>query len=204
LLYVIGIFYDILLYFSDAVYNTFKSGISITGGVVMNNLQKILKFAMRMEKDAEDFYSFYYDKVESEKLKQLFFSLAEIEKEHYNILKKKYDELSFTDPPQVISWVVDNSSAAKDPHILSDNSELIQNPDSLNSDLMIIRMAYLIENDFSEFYKNATKVVDNPEAATFLKTLADWEEGHKNMFYSKYQKLLKNYWQDAASIIFTK
>jgi len=192
-------------FFSNIVYYTCRRGIiAIIGGVVMNNLQKILKFAMRMEKDGENFYSFYYDKVESEELKQLFSSLSEIEREHYNMLKKKYDELSFTDPPQVISWVVDNSSTAKDPHILSDNSELIQSPESLNSDLMVIRMAYLIENDFSEFYKNALKIVDDPEAASFLKTLAEWEEGHKNMFYSRYQELLKNYWQDAASIIFAK
>lgn len=55
----------------------------------MDKIKSILKFAMRMEKDASDFYEFYMDKAESEETKALFSELALIEKQHYKILNKK-------------------------------------------------------------------------------------------------------------------
>lgn len=72
----------------------------------MNKIKDILKFAMRMEQDAADFYSYYMDKAQSEGTKKLFMELAEIETKHYQILKSKFDELGFQDPPITMSWVV--------------------------------------------------------------------------------------------------
>ncbi|MCX7708932.1 MAG: ferritin family protein [Clostridia bacterium] len=168
----------------------------------MDKVQRILNFAMRMEKDAADFYSYYMDKVSSPATRELFHELVETEKQHYGFLKNKYDELGFSEPPLVISWVVDSNFAAKDPHILSINSEVAGDPDVEVSDLSIIRMAFLIESDFAEFYKNAIEVVVEPDAKNLLKTLADWEEQHKKMFQEKYQKLIKKYWSDISSIVF--
>lgn len=168
----------------------------------MDKVQKILNFAMRMEKDAADFYSYYVDKVESPSTKALFAELMETEKQHYGFLKNKYDELGYSDPPITISWVVDNNFAAKDPHILSHNSDVAGDSDVEISDLSIIRMAYLIESDFAEFYKNALEIVEDDEAKKMIKTLADWEEQHKKLFHEKYQKLVKKYWSDISSIVF--
>ncbi len=168
----------------------------------MEKIKKILGFAMRMEKDAQDFYSYYMDKVQSPSTQQLFGELAETEKQHYNYLKKKFDELGFSDPPISISWVVDDNFAAKDPHILSDNSEIPGDAENEVSDLSIIRMAYLIENDFALFYKNAVDMVEDEEAKKFLGFLSEWETQHRQLFYDKYQRLLKKHWSDIASIIF--
>lgn len=168
----------------------------------MEKVQKILSFAMRMEKDAADFYSYYLDKVKTPATKELFNELVETEKQHYGFLKSKYDELGFSEPPLVISWVVDSNFAAKDPHILANNSEVAGGSDAEISDLSIIRMAYLIESDFAEFYKNAVEVVEDEESKKMLKTLADWEEQHKKLFQEKYQKLIKKYWSDISSIVF--
>lgn len=170
----------------------------------MNNIEKILKFAMRMEKEAEDFYNYYMDKVTSSELKKVFSELADIENEHYMVLKEKYDQMSVSEPPIDISWVVDNSSSRKGPHILADSTDILDDKGNDTSDLMIIRMAYLIENDFAEFYKNGIEIVDDPDAKGFLKTLHEWENSHKEYFYDRYQKLLKKNWEDISSIIFTK
>lgn len=170
----------------------------------MNKVQRILAFAMRMEKDAQEFYSYYADKVSSESLKKLFHELAEIEKNHYEYLNKKHDQLDFKEPPLSISWVVDNAFAAVDPHILADSSDLIGNVPEGSSDLTIIRMAYLIENDFAEFYMHASEAVDDNNAGEFLRTLAQWEDKHRDMFYDRYKVLLKNHWEDITSIIFAE
>ena len=168
----------------------------------MDKIKKILSFAMRMEKDAGDFYGYYMDKVKSTVTRELFHELAETEKQHYSYLKSKYVALGYTDPPIAMSWVVDNAFTAKDPHILSDNSDVIGVPEGEMTDLTIIRMAYLIENDFALFYKNSIDLVDDEETKKFLTTLSQWEEQHKNIFYEKYHKLLKAHWSDIASIIF--
>ena len=169
----------------------------------MNKVKNVLKFAMRMEKDAGDFYSYYLDKVKSPETRKLFGELVDMEKQHYNHIKRKYDELGFEEPPAAMSWVVDNTSAAKDPHILADSSDITRNSEGELSDLSIIRMAYLIENDFAIFYENAAKAVETSEAAELLKELAGWEKQHKELFNERYQKLLKKHWADISSIIFS-
>ncbi|NLD50022.1 MAG: ferritin family protein [Clostridiaceae bacterium] len=168
----------------------------------MDKIKNILKFAMRMEKDAEVFYSHYMDKVQSESIKKLFEDLSEMEKNHYNLLKSKYELLEYKEPPITISWVVDNNFTQVDPSIISSNSDIIEEKEKELSDLSVIRMAYLMENDFYLFYKNAAKEVDNKEASEFLQNLAEWEEGHRTMFQKKYEELLKKHWGEIASIIF--
>lgn len=167
----------------------------------MNNIKDILKFAMRMEQDAADFYSYYMDKAQSDSTKKLFMELSEIEKKHYQVLKSKFDELGFEEPPITMSWVVDNAFTAKDPHILADISDVIGNQEQDISDLAIIRMGYLLENDFALFYKNAIDTVEDKGAKKFLSELSEWETQHKELFYEKYQDLLKKHWSNISSII---
>lgn len=168
----------------------------------MDKIQNILKFAMRMEKDAEDFYTYYADKMKSKTARELFTELSETEKKHYQIIKDKYDALGFVDAPTTISWVVDNTFTSKDPGMLSTNADYISEDGEDGTDISIMRMAYLMESDFAIFYNNAYKAVEDADAKKLLKELSDWEIGHKELFYSKYQDLMKKHWGDIASIIF--
>ncbi len=167
----------------------------------MGKIQSILKFAMRMEKDAQNFYEHYMNKTKSEDTRKTFFELAQIEKKHYDILKEKYEKISTSEPPIVISWVVDDLSREKNPSILADNSDMMENGQQ-ESDLSILRMAYLIESDFAHFYEKAVNLVDDPEIKGFLSTMSKWETTHKELFEGKYRKLLENHWSDLSRIIF--
>lgn len=155
-------------------------------------VQKILEFGMQMEKNAQDFYSFYANSLQDENLKKLFEEFVEIEKEHYNFLKKKYDNIAIT-PPQEVSWVVDEQNKMLDPHILADNSDLLQ--DNF-SDISILRLAYLIESDFATFYKNAAQKVEDQNIKTFLLELAKWEEEHEKLFKTRYTSILNKVWEE--------
>jgi Rubrerythrin. len=59
----------------------------------MKNATEILKYAMNMERKAQEFYNFYKDKVSSKKIKELFEGLASMEEEHYSILERQLDSL---------------------------------------------------------------------------------------------------------------
>ncbi len=68
----------------------------------------------------------------------------------------------------------------------------MMNPDtdhSLNN-MAIMRMAYLIENDFAEFYKKASEKADSSEVKMLLSTLAEWENKHRELFYTAHQELI--------------
>jgi rubrerythrin len=62
-------------------------------------------------------------------------------------------------------------------------------------DLPILRMAYLIERDFSEFYElTAQKVEDNSAQRTLL-MLAQWERIHERLFKHLHDAAFENYSQ---------
>lgn len=168
----------------------------------MKKIKSILQFAMRMEKDAMDFYSYYMDKAENETTRELFHQLAGIERHHYEVLKEKFDTLGYSEPPLTISWVVDDSFTSKDPGIISSEADTLPGEENLSGDLSIIRMAYLIESDFAEFYKHAVLAVEEPEAKEFLQQLSAWETQHQEMFHHRYVELLKKNWADIADILF--
>jgi len=169
--------------------------------MTMDKVKNILKFAMRMEKNAGDFYEFYRDKARSEETRKLFEELVKIEKQHFDVLKEKYDELGFSEPPITISWVVDDSFKERDPHILADNSDLLQELNADASDISVMRMAYLIEIDFAHFYSKASTTVETPEVKKLLCELAEWEKEHSDMFHQRYLELLDKNWRDIKMIL---
>jgi rubrerythrin len=63
---------------------------------------------------------------------------------------------------------------------------------SMVPDLTVLRMAYLIERDFAEFYETAAQKVEG-EASEALTMLARWERGHEQLFKDIHDKLLEEY-----------
>ena len=116
-------------------------------------------------------------------------------------MKEQYDKRGFTEAPIEISWVVDETFKARDPHILADNSDMIAGYDTNISDISVMRMAYLIETDFSYFYGKAMKAVEDAEVKKLLSDLAQWEKQHGDMFYSRYLDLLDKELKDLKIIL---
>jgi rubrerythrin len=167
----------------------------------MNKLKQIIEYAMRMEDDAREFYTYNQDRVKSPAIKKQFGHLAEMEKNHYAMLNIVYDSLNTNPPPITISWVVDDEAKEINPPILADNYELISDEAGL-SDLSVVRMAYLMESDFAVFYKSAAETLEDGDAKKALLELAGWEEQHREMFRIQYEKMLKDRWGDIINIVF--
>ncbi|MDK2798795.1 MAG: hypothetical protein PWP27_336 [Clostridiales bacterium] len=163
----------------------------------MKKLKNILKFAMRLEKQGENFYTYYAEQVKNPYNKKVFEKLVSIERDHYNFIKKRYDELYYSTELHDISWVVDTTEVIH-PSIFGDAAAHFNdsNIDDMVSDLAILRMAYTIEDDFSTFYKTVAEKVDDAAIKGFLEALSTWEKGHKDLFYGFYKEQLKDSWGD--------
>jgi rubrerythrin len=164
-------------------------------------IKSILEYAMRMERDAKEFYSYHLDNVSSPELKKVLEELVEMEESHYEALLTMKDRLNIDPLPVSISWVVDDVAKEVNPSIIADNSELIANPEAIN-DLSIVRLAYLMERDFELFYKNAANAVEDQNAKDFLLELSKWEAQHKQIFKTRYEGMLKEQWSELTQIIF--
>jgi hypothetical protein len=59
-------------------------------------------------------------------------------------------------------------------------------------DLPVLRMAYLIERDFAEFYEMAAGKAEG-EAKAILRMLAEWERGHERLFKHLHDAAFEEY-----------
>lgn len=157
----------------------------------MKNILDILEYAMNMEKKGQEFYITYMDKVTNPQIKSLFKSIAEVEDDHYEILKKQYDYYKENKTLNNIDFGLSEGEK-----LYEDRSAEISLVDLERdlSDLPIVRMAYLLENDFAMFYEKAVEKVDDPQAKSLLKQLAKWEQGHREAFYREYKKAMEDTW----------
>lgn len=60
-------------------------------------------------------------------------------------------------------------------------------------DITVLRMAYLIERDYKEFYQNAADNIEDKEVKAIFERLSKWEEGHESLFKSEYDRRMKEY-----------
>ncbi len=157
----------------------------------MKNLQDILKYAMGMELRAKEFYTFYTDKLTNKSIKLMFESLASMEDEHYNILKKQLDNLEQNSQIQELDL-----SQAEGIRIIKEKAQELKNlsDDFDVSELPILRMAYAMESDFATYYQRAAAETDDPAAQKLLETLAQWEINHRDDFATAVELALENTW----------
>lgn len=164
----------------------------MTTTVSIKNSLDIINYAMEMEKRGQDFYLSYMEKVKNPHIKMLFKRLSEIELDHYNFLKEHYDHLQKHN-----SWNLNIN--------FTDGEDIFTNEEidikSLNleheiSDLPILRMAYLIENDFVNFYEKAMNHIQDEDGKKILNFLAKWETSHRDGFFKEYKVLMENNWFD--------
>jgi rubrerythrin len=64
--------------------------------------------------------------------------------------------------------------------------------ESMVPDLPVLRMAYLIERDFAEFYESAAVQAEG-KAKQVLTMLSQWERGHERLFKRFYDRAFEEY-----------
>ncbi|NLC04315.1 MAG: ferritin family protein [Tissierellia bacterium] len=158
----------------------------------MQNYEQVLRYAMQMELDGSNFFKDNAEKFSNATSKELFLNLAKVEMEHYryleNQLKTYLDTRTFDTSDEVMG---------REENIFEDRQESEHLEATLSEsdipDLTILRMAYLIERDFKEFYTDAAENANDEDAKAIFTKLATWEAGHELLFKTEYNKRMKEY-----------
>lgn len=154
------------------------------------NLQKIFEYALQREKEGYQFFKGNADKATHGAAAQVFQKLADEELKHIeyikNLMQAEGDENVKSEAMlEIEGWFEDK---AKDE--LLDQSLI----ESMIPDVAVLRTAYLIESDLSEFYENAASK-SSGRAQKAFEQLAKWERGHEAFFKELHDKVFEEYTQ---------
>lgn len=160
----------------------------------MQNYESVLRYAMQMELDGHNFYMDNKEKFVKTTSKRMFEELADIEMKHYEFLKELLEAYLKTDKIKMEPEMIERE---EDLDIFKSREESEKLEYTLEQsdipDLTILRMAYLIERDYKEFYENVAQNSNDPEIKKVFTTLAKWEAGHEELFKNEYDRLMKEY-----------
>lgn len=158
----------------------------------MKTYEQIFRYAMQMELDGHNFYKEKASSLNNPTSVKMFMDLAEVEMDHYRYIERQlnnYIEKKYVDIDLGINSNEDSIFE------LREESEHIKETlkESDIPDLTILRMAYLIERDYKEFYQNAATNIEDLEIKKIFEKLAKWEEGHESLFKAEYDRRMKEY-----------
>jgi rubrerythrin len=121
---------------------------------------------------------------------EIFHKLAAEEQKHIEFIQGLLKALESGQP------ALENGIELEQEDFFSQRAELEKldqtTLESMVPDLTVLRMAYLIERDFAEFYETTAQKVEG-EASQALTMLAHWERGHERLFKDIHDKLLEEY-----------
>lgn len=154
------------------------------------NLQKIFEYALQREKEGYQFFKSNADKAGHAAAAQVFQKLADEELKHIEYIKNLMeaegnDGVKTEAMLEIEGWFEDT---AKKEHL---DQSLVE---SMIPDVAVLRTAFLIERDLSEFYENAAAKSSGTAQKAF-EQLAKWERGHEVFFKDLHDKIFEEYTQ---------
>ena len=151
------------------------------------DIRKVLKYALQREYEGKRFFEQNADRLQNAAAVGAFKAIAAEEQRHIEFIQSELNRLSgeHSPAPELPSagFFADRA----------DSESIVDTvAESMVADLPVLRMAYLIERDFSEFYTQAASKAEG-EAKKTLDMLAHWEAGHERLFKSMHDKAFELY-----------
>lgn len=157
------------------------------------DIHKIYEYALQREYEGKRFFEENAGRLKHAAAVSAFKVLAGEEQKHIEFITKQIDLLgenrfSSTEMGEAMEKAGFFSQRA--------HSELLDQTvlEAMVPDLPVLRMAYLIERDFSEFYEMAANKADG-DAQNVLGMLARWERIHEALFKEFHDKAFEQYAQ---------
>jgi len=154
------------------------------------NVQRIYEYALQRERQGLDFFQRNAERMSHAAAVEIFYKLAAEEQQHIEFIQGLLKALESGQS------ALETSIALEQEDFFAQRAELERldqtTLESMVPDLTVLRMAYLIERDFAEFYETAAQKVEG-EANEALMMLARWERGHEQLFKDIHDKLLEEY-----------
>ncbi len=154
-------------------------------------IRKIYEFALSREYEGKRFFEDNAKRLSHAAAVNAFTQLAGEEQKHINFIQSMMDNL---DQGKQVDIGMGVKLEQEGFFSQRAQSELIDQTvaESMVPDLPVLRMAYLIEKDFAEFYENAANQVEGQEKQAFT-MLSQWEHRHERLFKLYYDKAFEEY-----------
>lgn len=151
------------------------------------DIRKVLEYALQREHEGKRFFEQNAGRLQNAAAVGAFKAIAEEEQRHIEFIQAQLDALAggHATAPELPSagFFADRAEGESIADTVAE---------SMVADLPVLRMAYLIERDFAEFYAQAASSSEG-EAKKTLEMLAHWEAGHERLFKSMHDKAFENY-----------
>ena len=152
------------------------------------NINKILEYALEREHEGKRFFIENAMRLQNAAAQSAFIAIAEEEQKHIEFIEGQIAALKAGTPSQAIELPKAGFFADRaDSESIADTVM-----ESMVADLPVLRMAYLIERDFAEFYAQAASKAEG-DAKKTLDILAKWEAGHEKLFKKMHDELFEKY-----------
>jgi rubrerythrin len=154
------------------------------------NIRRIYEYALQREHEGKSFFQSNAERMSHAAAAGIFRQLAAEEQKHIEFIETLLKRLEGGDSGQEpgVEWSQVDRFAKRAESEMLDQTVI----ESMIPDVAILRMAYLIERDFAEFYDMAAERAEG-EAKTALAALARWEHGHERLFRDLHDRVFQEY-----------
>jgi len=154
------------------------------------NIRKILEYALQREYEGKAFFDANTGRLQNAAAAGAFKAIAAEEQKHIEyilgFLKTMEDGIKLDGKAPELPTTGFFVERAENEHIEQTIAE------AMVADLPVLRMAYLIERDFAEFYAMAASKAEG-EPRKILEMLAHWEAGHERLFKRLHDQAFEKY-----------
>lgn len=152
------------------------------------DITKILEYALEREYEGKRFFTESAERLQNAAAQGAFKAIAAEEQKHIDFIAAQLAALNAGVQPQKPELPASGFFAER-----AANENIEQSvSEAMVADLPVLRMAYLIERDFAEFYTYAAARAEG-EAKSTLEMLAHWEAGHERLFKRLHDKAFEQY-----------
>jgi rubrerythrin len=154
------------------------------------DIKKIYQYALQREFEGKRFFEQNAERLSHAAAVGAFKTLASEEQKHIDFIKSLLAALEKEN--STVDMNIDIGEAGF--FSLRSISEALDQTviEAMVPDLPVLRMAYLIERDFAEFYETASSKAEG-KAKHALSMLANWERGHERLFKMMHDRAFELY-----------
>lgn len=155
------------------------------------DIRKIYQYALQREYEGKRFFVQNAERLSHAAAIGAFKTLAGEEQKHIDFIIKLLEGLDKgSSPAKVIGDEIGEVAFFSQRFISESLDQTVI--EAMVPDLPVLRMAYLIERDFAEFYESAASKTEG-DAKQALSMLANWERGHERLFKMLHDKAFEVY-----------
>jgi rubrerythrin len=153
--------------------------------------RKIFEYALNREVEGKRFFEENAKRLSEAAAVEAFQQLAGEEQKHIDFIQYQIDSLDAGEQGNTALGAELEGAGFFSQRA---QSEIIDQKvaEAMVPDLPVLRMAFLIERDFAEFYENSAAQTEG-EAKQVLTMLSQWERRHERLFKHFYDRAMEEY-----------